>query len=120
MFYSLDQAMAQATPAACKEVLSQGFKFAVAVETAAGRWFILNTADMEAANNTARQWVDVHGAHGASIWRIFEDGLAPKSLATIFAEPEWQPADDLIDPTECMDTEEYIAWVESQSEGGLK
>lgn len=26
----------------------------------------------------------------------------------------WQTADDLIDPTECMTTEEYLAWVASQ------
>ena len=90
MFYSLDQAMTEATPAACKEVLSQGFKFAVAIETAVGRWFILNTADMEAANNTARQWVDGHGARGASIWRIFEDGLAPKKAALILPENEME------------------------------
>lgn len=90
MFYSLDQAMAECTPAACKEVLSQGFKFAVAVETAAGRWFILNTADMEAANNVANQWVDIHEARGASIWRIYEDGLAQKKAALILPENEWE------------------------------
>lgn len=90
MFYSLAQAMAEATRAACREVLSQGFKFAVAVETSNGRWFILNTADMEAASNIAHQWVDVHGARGASIWRISEDGIAPRSCATVFAEPEWE------------------------------
>ncbi len=90
MFYSLDQAMAECTPASCKEVLSQGFKFAVAVETAAGRWFILNTADMEAANNVANQWVDIHEARGASIWRIYEDGLAQKKAALILPENEWE------------------------------
>lgn len=90
MFYSLDQAMAECTPAACREVLDQGFKFAVAVETKTGRWSILNTADMEAAHNTARQWVDVHGARGASIWRIHEDGLAAKKAALILPENEWE------------------------------
>lgn len=89
MFYSLAQAMAEATPAACKEVLSQGFKFAVAVETSTGRWFILNTADMEAASNVAHQWVDVHGARGASIWRIYEDGLASKKCGLVLPEIEW-------------------------------
>lgn len=90
MFYSLIQAMAECTPAACKDVLSQGFKFAVAVETSAGRWFILNTADMEAATNTAHQWVDVHGARGASIWRIFEDGLSSKKTALILPITDWE------------------------------
>ena len=90
MFYSLHQAKAEATPAACKEVLSQGFKFAVAVETAAGRWFILNTVDMNAANNVANQWVNVHEARGASIWRILEDGLAQKKAALILPENEWE------------------------------
>lgn len=27
----------------------------------------------------------------------------------------WQAADDLIDPTECMDTEEYLEWLLTQS-----
>lgn len=89
MFYTFDQALAEVTPAACREVLSQGFNFAVAIETAKGRWFIGNAADIEAATNYATQWVDVHGARGASIWRIFEDGLAPKKCAAIFEEV-WQ------------------------------
>lgn len=31
------------------------------------------------------------------------------------ANNSWQPADDLIDPTECMDTEEYLEWLLEQS-----
>ena len=89
MFYSLDQAKAEATPSACREVLSQGFKFAVAVETSTGRWFLLNAADIEAAHNIARQWVDVHGARGASIWRIHEDGLAAKKCGLVLPEIDW-------------------------------
>lgn len=90
MFYTFEQAKAQATPAACREVLSQGWNFAVAIETAMGRWFIMNAADIEAAMNCAKQWVDVHGARGASIWRIFEDGLAPKKAALITPEIEME------------------------------
>lgn len=86
---SLSQAFEAATPAACREILSQGFNFAVAVETAVGRWFLLNTADMEAAYNTARQWVDVHGARGASIWRIHDDGLASKKCGLVLPEIDW-------------------------------
>lgn len=90
MFYTFDQAKAEATPAACREVLSQGFNFAVAVETANGRWFIGHAVDMEGASNYAHQWVDVHGARGASIWRIFEDGLALKKAALILPQNEWE------------------------------
>jgi hypothetical protein len=30
-------------------------------------------------------------------------------------DSSWQPADDLIDATECMNTDEYIAYLENEA-----
>jgi hypothetical protein len=88
--FSLSQAFEAATPAACKALVAQGINFTVAVENDRGEWFLLHAEDISNAMNLARNWVDVMGARGASIWRIFEDGIAPKKCSLVQPEIEWE------------------------------
>lgn len=87
---SLSQAFEAATPAACKALIAQGIRFTVAVENARGEWFLLHAEDQDHAANLAHHWVDTMGARGASCWRIFENGPAPKSFATVFPDYEME------------------------------
>lgn len=89
-FVSLSQAFEAATPAACKALIAQGINFTVAIENARGEWFLLHAEDQAHAADLARHWVDTMGARGASCWRLFENGPAPRAFATVFAEPEWE------------------------------
>jgi hypothetical protein len=88
--FSLSQAFEAATPVACKALVAQGINFTVAVENDRGEWFLLHAEDVSHAINLARNWVDVMGARGASIWRIFEDGIAPKKCSLVQPEIEWE------------------------------
>jgi hypothetical protein len=90
---SLSSAFEAATPAACKALLAQGITFTVAVENDRGEWFLLHAEDMAHAMNLAHNWVDVMGARGASIWRIFDDGIAPKKCGMVQPEMEWPDED---------------------------
>jgi hypothetical protein len=86
---SLSQAFEAATPAACKALLAQDINFTVAVENDRGEWFLLHAEDVAHAMNLAHNWVDVMSARGASIWRIFDDGIAPKNCGMVQPEMEW-------------------------------
>ena len=88
--FSLSQAFEAATPTACKALVAKGINFTVAVENDRGEWFLLHAEDISNAMNLARNWVDVMGARGASIWRIFEDGIAPKKCSLVQPEIEWE------------------------------
>jgi len=88
--FSLSEAFSEATPAACKALLAQGIRFATAVETARGEWFLLHADDQGHAGTLAQSWVDTMGARGASCWRIFEYGMGSHPFFTIFAQPEWE------------------------------
>lgn len=87
---SLSQAFEAATPAACKALIAQGVNFIVAVENNRGEWFLLHADDQAHASDLAHNWVDVMDARGASCWRLFEDGIAPKKFALIVPENEWE------------------------------
>lgn len=48
---------------------------------------------------------------------VYQQGAtAPLFLGVLIMKMDnsWQPADDLIDETECMATEEYLEWLEAQ------
>lgn len=91
MFHvSLNAAMADATPAACRALIAQGINFTVAVENQRGEWFLLHAEDMAHAINLAHNWVDVIGARGASIWRLHEDGPAGRHCGLI--QPDYDLA----------------------------
>lgn len=83
---TLDEAFARITPDACKIILAQGVNFAVACETQAGRWFVLHATDMDNAFRIARDRVDNFLCRGASIWRIYPDGLASKKCGAVYEE----------------------------------
>jgi predicted component of type VI protein secretion system len=91
---SLREAFASATPEACKSLIAQGFPFAVAVENQRGEWFILNAEDQGHAGTLAQHWVETMGARGASCWRLFDHGLAPKPFHTVFEQldEDWEDA----------------------------
>ena len=86
---SISQAFEAATPAACKALIAQGINFTVAVENDRGEWFLLHAENMDHAINLAQNWVDVMNARGASIWRIFDDGIAQKKCGMVQPEIEW-------------------------------
>lgn len=86
---SLSSAFEAATPAACQALLSEGINFTVAVENHRGEWFLLHAENVADAMNLAHNWVDVMNARGASIWRIFDDGIAPKKCGMVQPEIEW-------------------------------
>jgi|JI10StandDraft_1071094.scaffolds.fasta_scaffold3624632_2 hypothetical protein len=87
MFHSsLTSAITEATPLACRALLSQGVKFVVAVENAKGEWFLLHADDQGHAGTLARDWVENMGARGASCRRIFADGIAPKPFLTVYEQ----------------------------------
>ena len=86
---SLSSAFEAATPSACKALLAQGINFTVAVENDCGEWSLLHAENMAHAINLAHNWVDVIGARGASVWRIFDDGIAPKKCCMVQPEVEW-------------------------------
>lgn len=87
MFHSsLISALTEATPLACQSLLSQGVKFAVAVENAKGEWFLLHAEDQHHAGTLARNWVDNMGARGASCRRVFADGIAAKPFLTVYEQ----------------------------------
>lgn len=88
---TIDEAFARITPEACKSILAQGAHFAVACETQAGRWFVLHAVDLDHALNIARDRVDNFLCRGASIWRIYPDGLASRNCAAIY-EDAWRGA----------------------------
>jgi hypothetical protein len=88
---SITEAFAKITPDACKTVLDQGVKFAVAIETQAGNWSVLYAADMDNALRIARDRVDNFLCRGASIWRIHPDGIASKKCGAIY-EDAWEDA----------------------------
>lgn len=83
---SLSQAFEAATPSACKALIAQGINFTVAVENERGEWFLLHAENIGHASDLAHNWVDVMGARGASCWRIFEDGIAPKKAMLVLPE----------------------------------
>lgn len=85
---SLSQAFEAATPAACKALIAQGINFAVAVENNRGEWFLLHAADRHEALNLAHNWVNVMEARGASCWRIYDDGIASRSMGMVFPQHE--------------------------------
>lgn len=87
---SLNQAFEAATPQACKALIASGVKFVVAVETAAGEWFLAHAEDQSNANNIAHTWVDQMSARGASLWRLLEDGPASKPFGTVYAQSDWE------------------------------
>jgi hypothetical protein len=87
---SLSQAFEAATPAVCTALIAQGINFTVAVENSHGEWFLLHAEDQGHASDLAHHWVETMGARGASCWRLFEDGIAKRSFATIFPEHEWE------------------------------
>ena len=87
---SLSQAFEAVTPAVCKALIAQGINFIVAVENQSGEWFLLHAYDQAHAATQALHWVDTMGARGTSCWRIFEDGPAPRSFATVFPQTEWE------------------------------
>lgn len=87
---SLSQAFEAATPEACQSLIAQGINFTVAVENNRGEWFLLHAEDQASAYDLAFHWVHTMEARGASCWRLFADGPAPKSFATVFGEPEWE------------------------------
>lgn len=87
--YTIEQAFAEATPEACKALIEQGINFTVAVETAAGEWVLLHAEDPIHANCLAHSWVDYHEARGASIWRIYPDGLASQKCGMVLSQIEW-------------------------------
>jgi hypothetical protein len=80
---SLNAAMLEATPAACRALIAQGINFTVAVENQRGKWFLLHAEDIAHAINLAHNWVDVLNARGASIWRLNEDGPAGRHCGLI-------------------------------------
>jgi hypothetical protein len=86
---SLNEAFSSATPGACKALVAQGINFTVAVENARGEWFLLHAESQSHASDLAHHWVNTMGARGASCWRIFEDGIAPKKFALVVPEVEW-------------------------------
>jgi hypothetical protein len=88
--FSLNAAMAEATPAACRALIAQGINFVVAVETAAGEWFLAHAEDVAHANTLAHAWVELHNARGASIWRLHDDGPAKRHCGLI--QPDWEAA----------------------------
>ena len=88
--YTIQQAFAEATPEACKALIKQGINFAVAVETAVGEWGLLHAEDPIHANDVAHAWVDYHEARGASIWRIYFEGLANQKCGMVLPQIEWE------------------------------
>ena len=86
---SLSQAFEVATPAACKALIAQGINFTVAVENDRGEWFLLHAESIDRAVSLAQNWVDVMNARGASIWRIFDDGIAQKKCGMVQPEIAW-------------------------------
>jgi len=85
MFHSsLTSALIEATPLACKALLAQSIRFAVAVENSKGEWFLLHANDQLHAVDLARNWVDTMGARGASCRRIFEYGVSDKPFHTVY------------------------------------
>lgn len=87
---SLNAAMAEATPQACRALIAQGINFIVAVETAAGEWVLLHADSVAHANTLAHAWVDHHNARGASIWRLHDDGPAKRHCGLV--QPDWEAA----------------------------
>ncbi len=90
--FSLSAALAEATPAACRSLIASGVNFTVAVETDVGEWVLLHADDVAHANTLAHAWVDLHGARGASIWRLFNDGPAPKHCGLMQPQSKWEDA----------------------------
>lgn len=91
MFHvSLTSALIEATPLACKALLAQGVRFAVAVENQRGEWFLLHATDQLHASDLARNWVGVMGARGASCRRIFEYGISDKPFLTVYENVGFQ------------------------------
>jgi hypothetical protein len=87
---SLTQAFEAATPAACKTLLASGINFTVAVENNRGEWFLLHAEDQAHAHDLAYHWVHTMDACGASCWRLYENGVAPRSFATVFNTIGWE------------------------------
>lgn len=87
---SLSQAFEAATPTACQALIEQGINFTVAVENEKGEWFLLHAESQSHAIDLAHHWVDTMNCRGASCWRIYSDGIAPKSFALINPEMDWE------------------------------
>lgn len=83
---TLKSAMAEATPEACRSLIAEGINFAVAVETADGRWILLHAPDIGHANGLCHTWIDYHQARGASVWRLYADGPDSRHCHTVFPD----------------------------------
>lgn len=75
---TLTSAMREATPEACQKLLAEGINFAVAIERANGEWMLAHAENIANAHDIANAYVSWMDARGASIWRIYDDGLADR------------------------------------------
>lgn len=91
---TLKSAMADATPEACRSLLAEGINFIVAVEADDGRWFLLHATDIGRAVGLCYAWVDYHHARGASVWRLYRDGIDSRHCHIVTPDPwpEWEAA----------------------------
>jgi hypothetical protein len=53
--------------------------------------------------------------HDAASWAPYTADCAVYTVLETEADSSWQPSDDLIDATECMNTDEYIAHLETEA-----
>ena len=86
MHLSLASALAEATPMACAALLGQGVTHAVCVETHDGKWVLLHATSVSHAHNLCHAWVDDMGARGASVRRIYKEGLHNKPCFTLYEQ----------------------------------
>jgi hypothetical protein len=51
---------------------------------------LLHAEDQAHAHDLAYHWVHTMDARGASCWRLYENGVAPRSFATVFNTIGWE------------------------------